>query len=340
MTVNNVAPVIVSYNAPVINEDGTATISGSFSDVGSLDTHTVTISWGDGTTSSASVDPVARTFTANHQYLDDALSAAASDVYSIGITVTDDDTGSVSAATTVTVNNVDPVIVSYNAPVINEDGTATISGSFSDVGSLDTHTVTISWGDGTTSSASVDPVARTFTANHQYLDDALSAAASDVYSIGITVTDDDTGTVSAATTVTVNNVDPVIVSYNAPVINEDGTATISGSFSDVGSLDTHTVMVSWGDGTTSSASVDPVARTFTANHQYLDDALSAAASDVYSIGITVTDDDTGSVSAATTVTVNNVAPVIVSYNAPVINEDGTATISGSFNDVVPWIRTP
>ncbi len=100
----------------------------------------------------------------------------------------------------------------------------------------------------------------------------------------------------------------MIVSYNAPVINEDGTATVSGSFSDVGSLDTHTVTISWGDGTTSSASVDPVARTFTANHQYLDDALSAAASDVYSIGITITDDDTGSVSAATTVTVNNVAP--------------------------------
>ncbi len=195
-------------------------------------------------------------FSGTHQYLDNGS-------YTITYTATDDDGGTGSAAVPLLVSNVAPVIVSYNAPVINEDGTATVSGSFSDVGSLDTHTVTISWGDGTTSSATVDPVARTFTANHQYLDDALSAAASDVYSIDITVTDDDTGSVSAATTVTVNNVDPVIVSYNAPVINEDGTATISGSFSDVGSLDTHTVTISWGDGTTSSASVDPVARTFT-----------------------------------------------------------------------------
>ncbi len=98
--------------------------------------------------------------------------------------------------------------------------------------------------------------------------------------------------VSAATTVTVNNVDPVIVSYNAPVINEDGTATVRFlqrcGFTRYAHRDDQL-----GDGTTSSASVDPVARTFTANHQYLDDALSAAASDVYSIGITVTDDDTG-----------------------------------------------
>ncbi len=161
--------MIVSYNAPVINEDGTATISGSFSDVGSLDTHTVTISWGDGTTSSASVDPVARTFTANHQYLDDALSAAASDVYR-------------SASRS-------PMMIRFSLGCDHGDSEqrspryrelqrsghqrrryGNYQRSFSDVGSLDTHTVTISWGDGTTSSATVDPVARTFTANHQYLD--------------------------------------------------------------------------------------------------------------------------------------------------------------------------
>jgi hypothetical protein len=146
--------------------------------------------------------------------LDDAPTATASDVYTIGIQVTDDDTGSVSAATTVTVNNVAPLITTFNAPVINEDGSATISGSFTDVGTLDTHTVTINWGDGTSSAATVDSVARTFSATHQYLDDNPTATASDVYTVGIRVTDDDAGVDTRLTTVTVNNINPVLGGCN------------------------------------------------------------------------------------------------------------------------------
>ncbi len=220
-------------------------------------------------------------------------------MYSIGITITDDDTGSVSASTTVTVNNVAPVIVSYNAPVINEDGTATISGSFSDVGSLDTHTVTISWGDGTTSSATVDPVSRTFTANHQYLDDALRRA-SDVYTIGIKVTDDDTGSVQATTTITVNNLAPVITSLtnSSSQIAMSGigqSVNVSGTFTDTGRLDTHLVLISWGDGLTSSGSVTETggSGSFTGNHVY-------AAGGIYTVTVTVRDDDGGTASQTTT----------------------------------------
>ncbi len=331
--VNNVAPVIETVNAPVIDEDGTATITGTFTDVGKLDTHSVVISWGDGTTSDATVDPTSLTFTASYQYLDDKPTDTASDVYEIGVTLTDDDFGTATANTSVTVNNLNPVIVSVSVNEIDENGTATINGSFTDVGTLDTHTVVIDWGDGTTSNATVDPIARTFTADHQYVDDNPSNTTQDTYLVNATVTDDDAGEATTDTTVTVNNIAPIIQSVSAPVIDEDGIAKITGNFTDVGTLDTHTVEISWGDGTTSSAVVDAATRTFTADHVYLDDNLTGTTGDVYDVSVVVTDDDTGVDTASTTVTVNNVNPVIVGLNAPVIDENGTATINGSFTDV-------
>jgi len=69
-------------------------------------------------------------------------------------------------------------------------GEPTVVGvAFTDPGTLDTHTVTIIWGDGTTSAATVDQAANTATASHVY-------AAQGTFVIGVTVTDDDGGTVT------------------------------------------------------------------------------------------------------------------------------------------------
>ncbi len=336
--VNNVAPTVVNLNAPVIDENGFATITGIVEDVGSLDTHSVLVEWGDGTSSSVSVNLGTRTFTASHQYLDDDPTATASDVYNITATATDDDGGVASASTSVTVMNIAPTVVNLNAPVINENGTATITGTVDDVGSLDTHSVVVQWGDGSSSTVAVDPVTRTFTADHQYLDDDPTATASDNYAITVTATDDDGGVGSASTTVTVMNVAPTVVGLNAPVIDENGIATITGSVEDVGTLDTHTIEIQWGDGSSSTVAVDPVTRTFSAEYQYLDDDPTATSSDIYSITVTATDDDGGAGTADTSVTVNNVAPEITSFSASnsVVAEssvDGVVSISGSFTDV-------
>ena len=70
-------------------------------------------------------------------------------------------------------------------------------------------------------------------------------------------------------------------------------------------LDTHTVLIAWGDGTSSAADVSEGtgSGTFTASHQYRDDDPTGTPSDPYAILATVTDDDTGSASASTAVTV-------------------------------------
>ena len=51
-------------------------------------------------------------------------------------------------ATTVTVVNVPPTVIPSGA-ILDEGGVATVSAEFTDPGTLDTHTATIDWGDGT-----------------------------------------------------------------------------------------------------------------------------------------------------------------------------------------------
>ena len=118
------------------------TVSGSFSDVGSADTHTATINWGDGSAvEAATLDSVLNTISGSHVYADNGA-------YTVTVTVSDDDGASMSDTLLVTVSNVAPVVDAGTDQGVDEGDTVTLSGSFSDVGSADTHTATIDWGDG------------------------------------------------------------------------------------------------------------------------------------------------------------------------------------------------
>src|SRR4029078_1355019 len=118
----------------------------------------------------------------------------------------------------------------------------------------------------------------------------------------VQVTDDDTGTDFATTNLIVTNVAPVISPNNLHLstdsVTEGGSVTLTGSFADVSPLDTHTVVIAWGDGSTSNAAVNPLTRTFSATHQFVDDNPTGTSSDTYNITASVTDDDTGSGSAS------------------------------------------
>nr|NIS02076.1 hypothetical protein [Gemmatimonadota bacterium] len=143
---------------------------------------------------------------ADHQYLDDDPTGTPSDVYVVTVTVTDDDTGSGVGAATVTVNNVDPVvsidsIVDENGAVIGTDvdiaiiaTQVTLEGSFTDTGTLDTHTASIDWGDGIVDN--LGTVVGSLSVTHIYW-------APCECTITLTVTDDDTGVGSATREITV-----------------------------------------------------------------------------------------------------------------------------------------
>ena len=197
---------------------------------------------------------------------------------------------------TVANDNPNSVVVTSTA-TIDENGTATLDVSFADAGVVDEHTVTVNWGDGVidTYTLSVGDRAGQFT--HQYLDDGPSGTPSFDYNIVVSVNDDDGGGDSSNTDTTVNNVAPVIDSLTTTSSTFGGAeqgevVNLSASFTDVGTLDSHTAVIDWGDGTTTAATVDQLADTLSGSHVY-------AQGGFYDVTVTLTDDDTGEATSTT-----------------------------------------
>src|SRR5205085_873467 len=138
--------------------------------------------------------------------------------YEVTLVVTDDDGGSDTDTATIAVGNVAPsnLVVNLDDATIDENGSVTLSGSFTDPGTADTHTVVITWGDAGTSTINLTGGGRTFSAMHQYLDDNPSGTSSDAYTIHVNVTDDDTQFADASTSVTVSNLPPSATINGAP----------------------------------------------------------------------------------------------------------------------------
>jgi len=220
------------------------------------------------------------------------------------VTVTDDDTGVGTGTASVTVNNIAPSNVTLNSGAIDENGTFNLLGSFADPGTLDTHTVVINWGAGEgTTTLDLPAGVLAFSASHQYLDDNPTGTPSDVNSVNVTVTDDDTGAGTAATTVTVNNVAPVV----GPIVGPSPTPAVrgqtvafAGSFTDVGTLDTHQVSWDFGDGTVIPFHPSTDAGALTPTHVFRE-------AGPYTVTLTVRDDDTGTTTISKSVTVLVVA---------------------------------
>jgi uncharacterized repeat protein (TIGR03803 family) len=328
VTVNNAAPVLsnIIVNPSTIIAGGTTSVSGNISDVGTLDPHNVTISWGDGSPNTT-LNLVAGVtfFNANHQY--DSIGT-----FNIGITVSDDDTGSANGGASLTVNT-PPVLsnVTVSSP-ITENGSATLSGNITDPNSGDQFSLTVNWGDGSPPQFfNYPPGTSAFNEAHQYRDDNPTATPADNYAISLSLSDGRESDADSAT-VTVNNAVPVLtnVAANPSTINVGGITNLSGTVSDVGTLDTHQIVITWGDGSPNTTlSLAAGITAFNSSHQY-------NASGTFNVGVTATDDDTGSANSGASVTVNPTVqqpPVLsnVAVTSPV-SENGTATLTGNISD--------
>jgi len=292
VTVNNVAPII-SVSGDTINENGVATVSGTITDPSLLDTFTIVIDWGEGSPQTYTYPAGTTLFSETHQYLDDDPTGTPSDVYTISASILDDDGGTDSDSTTITVNNVAPII-SVIGNIIDENGVVVVSGVITDPGTLDDLIVVIDWGEGAPITYNYVAGSTAFSETYQYLDDNPTGTPSDVYTISVSITDDDGGADTDSTTVTVNNVDPIITDISMaqpnpqfilPIIH---TLDFTGSFTDVGTLDTHTAIWDWGDSTTTVGMVIESSGSgiVTGSHVY-------SAPGNYTVTLTVTDDDTG-----------------------------------------------
>ncbi|MFF1816485.1 S8 family serine peptidase [Kribbella sp. NPDC058245] len=145
--------------------------------------------------------------------------------------------------------------------------------------------------------------------------------------VTITATDDKGETATTTFHLTVNNVAPSIsiAPGQAGTTTEGASYGVKALYSDPGSLDTHSAVIDWGDGTTTNPPA--TAGQINGSHVYADNGN-------YTVKVTVTDDDGGTSSASFPVAVSNVAPVVTIDPAQVktITEGSTLTAKASFVD--------
>jgi streptogramin lyase len=209
-------------------------------------------------------------------------------------------------------SNVTPTLT---AATINEGQSATLGGTFTDPDAQDTHTVVVSWGDGSANTTlSLGSGVFSFSGvSHTYQD---NLPGNSPYYIAVTVTDNHGASASGSTTITVLNVAPTVGAITAPVapVPVNTPITVSASFTDPGVLDTHTAVWNWGDSSTSAGTVSESSGsgTVSGSHTYTADG-------VYTVTLTVTDKDGASGSSSFS--------YVVVYNASA----GFVTGGGWFN---------
>src|SRR5262249_7281853 len=108
------------------------------------------------------------------------------------------------------------------------------------------------------------------------------------------VRDKDGGVTEYSSAASILNVAPdnIALNLNSGSVQEGSSVILTGSFTDPGTLDTHTVVVNWGPGEASDTiNLAAGVLTFTTSHTYRDDNPTGTSSDSYPIGVTVTDKD-------------------------------------------------
>jgi large repetitive protein len=313
----NVGPVVgsLSLSPSSVVDHQTLTVSATFTDPGTVDTFTVTVEWGDGTSWSDSLAAGTRSFSTTHAY-------NASGPVTIKATVADRDGGKSSSSANLDVlpSNHAPADLAVEGTAILEGDATTLSVSFTDVETSDSHTVAITWGDGATQNVPLAAGAMSTSPTHTYLETG-------VYTVAVTVTDGGGLSVAGGTTVTATNVSPSLslLTLTPSTVTEHQTVTVSGTFSDPGTADTYTVRYTWGDGSTSVQALPAGTRSFSAMHDY-------AYADTYTVTVTVTDLDqgVGAQNASLVVKARNTAPSALSLSSNVTGL--SATVSGSFTD--------
>jgi Ca2+-binding RTX toxin-like protein len=299
----NVAPALQLTGGT--SNEGTAFVApGSFTDPGNGFWY-ASVDYGDGSGTQTLPLNSDKTFSLNHVYADEGS-------YTVTVHLIDDDGGAVTATAQVTVRDVAPVVIVGPTATINEGGTLTLAGSFTDPG-LDTWTATVNYGDGS-GAQNLTLVGKTFSLNHAYPN-------SGTYNVTVTVTDDDGGVGVGILTLVVNNVPPT-ASVSGPSTGVRGqTLNFTLGATDPSPADQaagFTYAIDWnGDGI-----VDETQTGLTG----LVDGHVFTTSGTFVVRVTATDKD-GGVSAVATQTVVIQAAALVNGDLVVGGTDQADTIS-------------
>jgi outer membrane protein assembly factor BamB/Mg-chelatase subunit ChlD len=334
ITVNNVNPIILPFVDPTVDEGSPINITAEAWDPGSEDlTFTWEFDFGlmiinryknyellpDPYPSPWGIFPFSAMDSVEHTYGDDG-------VYSIILTVKDDDGGSCVYPIDITVNNVAPSIIFSGPFTVDEAEPFDISAMATDSGSDD---LTFTWAfqlgptitnifyndglapDTYPSPNGTFPFLKSDIVGHTYGDNG-------VYTITLIVEDDDGGTNAITINFTVNNVVPTIQPFGPITVDEYSSFDMTAISSDLGSDD---LIFTWEfelgptitktfyndgagpDPTLSPWGAYPFSSSNLVGHTYGDNG-------VYTVTLTVQDDDGGSTVYTTNVTVGNVAPTV------------------------------
>jgi parallel beta-helix repeat protein len=224
---------------------------------------------------------------------------------------------------TITATNVLPVVSAGTEASLNEGAVCSRAGFFADRNPAATYTATVDYGDGSGVHALALAANKTFALSHVY-------GTSGTFPVVVTVSDAQGGSGTCSFRLTVANVAPVAgpLSGTAQVIPGQNTV-LTAAFTDAGALETHTGVFSWGDGSSSAATVTEAngAGTAAASHVY-------AVPGTYTVSLTVT--DSGGL-ASNTVTF----PVTVTRSILLVNltASGALTVSGNASLNLPGTIT-
>ncbi len=172
----------------------------------------------------------------------------------------------------------EPVIVEAGSDQTVDEGSGVdFEGSFTASGS---HTYSYHWdfGDGSAEDSSL-------TTSHTYADNG-------VYTVNLTVTDEEGDSGNDTLLVTVNNALPVVDSGSDLEVTAGDLVSFTGTFSDIGWLDTHTAQWNFGEGTIEAGSVSE-------ENEYPDSTGTVSGSfsyfdaGEYTVTLNVADDDGG-----------------------------------------------
>ncbi len=285
---NSLPTVTVDNTGVTVDEGLPALNAGTFADVDPGTVVTITASTG----TVEQVGSQAGTWNWSFDTID-----GPDESQTVTITATDSDGAETSTTFELVVNNLAPVVTAAGDQTADEGALTTFSlGSFTDPGDDDPWQVTVASGDSTTDDTfTVSSTGDLGTLAHTYADDGL-------YTVTVTLQEDNgTGASGAdAFQVIVANVAPYFEAGSNETIWPDvlGHFEREIDFTDPGTLDEHTVKVDWdGDAVVDETFTVPVGdRSFVIDNTYTQAGM-------YTVNVTVEDDDGGSHSDSFDVTV-------------------------------------
>ncbi len=297
LSISNVAPTLSISGSATGDEGSSNSYALLGADAGSVDANNLSYAWtitdsSNATVASGNGDGLAWT-------PDDDGS------YTLSATVTDPQGATGSSSLGLTISNVAPVVNSINGPATGDEGQSlSFSAGVTDAGSADVASLVTTWGWGDASSTDTGT-----SQTHTFADDGT-------YTVTVTVTDSSGATDSDFITVTISNVAPTLSITGAATGNEGsaGSWTLVGA--DAGSVDAAALAYTWEITDASSATVASGTGDTVSWTPDNDGA--------YTLSAIVTDPQGATGTASLSLTIDNVAPEVLTMTGPATGDEGSS----------------